>query len=171
MSGGGTNGPASIMSNYFAEHLSLAPLSTEAPELRPFTRLLAFSVALSMFHAADLRAQEYPEKTIRLISPAAPGGGNDIHDVRMDFDYTEALGAESPEAYERLLQDALLGDGTLFTRRDEVEVAWSIVDSILTAWQGAPPPFSYPQGSWGPYEADEIVAHDGHRWHVPDLVK
>ena len=66
------------MSNYFAEHLSLAPLSTEDPELRLFTRLLAFSVALSMFHAADLRAQEYPEKTIRLISPAAPGGGNDI---------------------------------------------------------------------------------------------
>jgi glucose-6-phosphate 1-dehydrogenase len=99
-----------------------------------------------------------------------PGSGMEIHDVQMDFDYNEAFGAEPPEAYERLLQDAMLGDGTLFTRRDEAEVAWSIVDPVLEAWRHAPMPFSYPQGSWGPDEADEFMSNDKRRWHQPQVL-
>jgi len=93
-----------------------------------------------------------------------PGAGMEIRDVQMDFDYTESYGGESPEAYERLLQDAMLGD--------EAEVAWSIADPILDAWQsrdvGAP--FSYPKGSWGPDEADEFLVRDRRRWHQPQIL-
>jgi glucose-6-phosphate 1-dehydrogenase len=99
-----------------------------------------------------------------------PGSGMEIHDVQMDFDYNEAFGAEPPEAYERLLQDAMLGDGTLFTRRDEAEVAWAILDPVLAAWRHGPMPFSYPRGSWGPDEADEFMANDKRRWHQPQLL-
>lgn len=96
-----------------------------------------------------------------------PGSGMDIRDVRMDFDYSDAFGAEPPEAYERLLRDALIGDGTLFTRRDEAEAAWSIADTVLEGWQDAPAPFSYKPKSWGPAEADQFMAADGRRWHEP----
>ncbi|MBV9469147.1 MAG: glucose-6-phosphate dehydrogenase [Abitibacteriaceae bacterium] len=96
-----------------------------------------------------------------------PGSGNDIRDVRMDFDYSDAFGAEPPEAYERLLRDALIGDGTLFTRRDEAEAAWSIADTVLEGWKNAPAPFSYKPKTWGPAEADEFMAEDGRRWHEP----
>lgn len=99
-----------------------------------------------------------------------PGSGMEIRDVQMDFDYAQNFGAEPPEAYERLLQDAMLGDGTLFTRRDEAEVAWSIMDSILNAWRGAPLPFSYPRGSWGPDEADDFLSNDKRRWHQPQVL-
>ncbi len=101
------------------------------------------------------------------VNAKVPGSGNEIHDVRMEYEYAESLDGEPPEAYERLLHDALLGDSTLFTRRDEVEVAWSIVDSILNAWKDAPPPHAYEQGSWGPQAADELIARDDHRWHRP----
>lgn len=96
-----------------------------------------------------------------------PGSGMEIRDVRMDFDYSETFGAEPPEAYERLLHDALTGDSTLFTRRDETEVAWSIVDSILEGWKRASLPFTYKPGTWGPDEVDEFLVRDGRRWHQP----
>jgi glucose-6-phosphate 1-dehydrogenase len=101
-----------------------------------------------------------------------PGSGMEIRDVQMDFDYSESYGGESPEAYERLLQDAMLGDGTLFTRRDEAEVAWSIADPILDTWQGKDvgSPFTYTRGSWGPEEADEFLAQDRRRWHQPQIL-
>ena len=100
-------------------------------------------------------------------------GGNEIRDVRMNFDYAETFGAEPPEAYERLLHDALIGDSTLFTRRDESEAAWGIVDPILEAWKKAPAPAQYAKGSWGPKEGDDFLARDGRRWHKPpvDVVK
>ena len=97
-----------------------------------------------------------------------PGSGTEIRDVRMDFDYTDAFDVTPPEAYERLLHDALRGDSTLFTRRDEVEVEWSIADPILNNWaRDDSPPFRYPQGSWGPDEANDFMARDGRRWHLP----
>lgn len=108
-----------------------------------------------------------PNDGYALRTNAKVPGSNEIRDVRMDFDYCETFGAEPPEAYERLLQDALVGDGTLFIRRDESETAWSIVDPILEAWEDAPPPFSYDAGTWGPVEADEFMARDGRRWHKP----
>ncbi|WP_165069365.1 glucose-6-phosphate dehydrogenase [Paludisphaera rhizosphaerae] len=95
-----------------------------------------------------------------------PGSRRRLQEVRMDFRYGTAFAAPPPEAYERLLLDVMLGDPTLFTRTDEVENAWRFVTSILDAWQqpDAPAPVTYPAGSWGPPEADELVRRDGARW-------
>jgi glucose-6-phosphate 1-dehydrogenase len=84
----------------------------------------------------------------------------------MDFTYGSAFNVDSPDAYETLILDALLGDASLFTRADEVEEAWSIVTPIIEAWLDMPPPDlpNYPAGSWGPPEADELMARDGRRW-------
>ena len=96
-----------------------------------------------------------------------PGGLLRIQPVKMDFHYGTSFGKASPEAYERLLLDAMSGDATLFARRDEVEGAWRFVDPIEEAWHTAecpPPLFEYPAGSWGPEEADELLARDGRKW-------
>jgi glucose-6-phosphate 1-dehydrogenase len=87
----------------------------------------------------------------------------------MDFRYGTAFAAASPEAYERLLLDALRGDQTLFTRKDEVEAAWKLVGGILQTIEApdAPPPFPYEAGTWGPPQADELLARDGHAWRRP----
>lgn len=105
------------------------------------------------------------------VNTKVPGSGMEIRGVNMDFDYHSAFGAEPPEAYERLIHDALLGDGTLFTRRDEVEVQWSISDAILRGWQKSsrePMPLAtYEPGTWGPQEAEDWMKNDGRYWHVP----
>ena len=96
-----------------------------------------------------------------------PGAAVRIEPVKMDFHYGTSFGKASPEAYERLLLDAMAGDATLFARRDEVEGAWTFVDHIEHAWHQAnnPPPLAfYPSGSWGPKEADELLARDGRAW-------
>ncbi len=87
--------------------------------------------------------------------------------VDMEFHYAESFeGTELPEAYERLLEDALAGDAALFTRADEVEAAWALIDPILNAWQNQKHPglVSYEPGSWGPREADAILADYGRAW-------
>jgi glucose-6-phosphate 1-dehydrogenase len=112
-----------------------------------------------------------PHDGFALRMNAKVPGSNEIRDVRMSFDYAETFGSEPPEAYERLLHDAIIGDSTLFTRRDESETAWAIVDPILEAWKDAPAPFSYEPGSWGPEEAKEFMARDGRLWHTPRLVE
>ncbi|MGI9086909.1 MAG: glucose-6-phosphate dehydrogenase [Chthoniobacterales bacterium] len=95
-----------------------------------------------------------------------PGTSFRIEPVKMDFHYGTSFGKPSPEAYERLLLDAMSGDATLFARRDEVEQAWEFIDKIEDAWHGkeAPPLFEHPAGSWGPDEADELLARDGRTW-------
>jgi glucose-6-phosphate 1-dehydrogenase len=95
-----------------------------------------------------------------------PGSRRRLQEVRMDFRYGTAFAVPPPEAYERLLLDAMLGDPTLYTRTDEVESAWRFITSILDAWHqpGAPAPVNYPAGSWGPHEADALIAGDGARW-------
>ena len=77
----------------------------------------------------------------------------------MDFRYGTAFAIPSPEAYERLLLDVMLGDPTLFTRTDEVDSAWQFITPILDAWAGpdAPRPVNYPAGTWGPAEADALI--------------
>ena len=84
----------------------------------------------------------------------------------MDFRYGTSFGVEPPEAYERLLLDCMLGDSTLFTRRDEVEVAWSLISAIHEGWtMVAPPQFpNYDAGTWGPERAHELMARDGRTW-------
>ena len=95
-----------------------------------------------------------------------PGLGMDVRSVTMDFTYGSAFNVDSPDAYETLILDALQGDASLFTRADEVEEAWSIVDPLIEAWSTAPEPSmpNYDAGTWGPPEADELLARDGRRW-------
>jgi glucose-6-phosphate 1-dehydrogenase len=83
----------------------------------------------------------------------------------MDFNYDVAFGSYSPEAYERLLLDAILGDSTLFIRDDEVEGAWRIIDSIEAGWAARTPALSfYPAGSWGPTEATALLERENRHW-------
>jgi len=87
----------------------------------------------------------------------------------MDFRYGAAFGSNTPEAYERLLLDAMRGEATLFTRRDEVEEQWEYMDHVFNAWtrEGNTPPPLYTAGSWGPEPADDLLARDGRRWRKP----
>src|SRR5467141_3754507 len=109
-----------------------------------------------------------PDEGISLRMMAKiPGTSLRIEPVKMDFHYGTSFGKASPEAYERLLLDAMSGDPTLFARRDEVEEAWAFIDPIEHAWsqkENAPPLCFYPAGSWGPEEADELLARDGRTW-------
>jgi glucose-6-phosphate 1-dehydrogenase len=95
-----------------------------------------------------------------------PGSRRRLQEVRMDFRYGTAFAVPPPEAYERLILDAMLGDPTLYTRTDEVESAWRFITSILDAWQEprAPRPVTYVAGSWGPAEGDALITADGARW-------
>jgi glucose-6-phosphate 1-dehydrogenase len=97
-----------------------------------------------------------------------PGPGMRVRPVDMSFMYKEAFGGASPDAYQRLLLDAMRGDSTLFTRTDEVETAWALVTPMLEEQQNnrADLP-TYPGGSWGPPEADALLEQDGHRWRKP----
>jgi glucose-6-phosphate 1-dehydrogenase len=85
----------------------------------------------------------------------------------MEFHYRSSFGDEVlPDAYERLLLDALHGDASLFTRHDEIEMAWQLIDPVVQGWESlaAPPLVTYEPGSWGPAEADELMARDGRVW-------
>lgn len=92
-----------------------------------------------------------------------------IRSVNMDFFYGSSFVREQPEAYERLLLDCMLGDSTLFTRRDEVEMAWEFVQGILDVWLAgsAEEMLLYEPGTWGPLSADEFIWKDGRRWRKP----
>jgi glucose-6-phosphate 1-dehydrogenase len=97
-----------------------------------------------------------------------PGAAMRIQRLQMHFDYAEAFGSAPPDAYQRLLLDAALGDATLFTRDDEVEAAWRFVSPILEgcAAQGPASLPTYPPGTWGPKAAEALIAADGNRWHM-----
>jgi glucose-6-phosphate 1-dehydrogenase len=109
-----------------------------------------------------------PDEGVHLRFEAkVPDKLNETRSVDMEFHYAETFGQTAiPEAYERLLLDALQGDASLFTRSDEVETAWSLIDPILHAWETeqAPSLAVYKPGSWGPPEADELLARDGRHW-------
>jgi len=109
-----------------------------------------------------------PDEGISLRMQAKiPGAAVRVEPVKMDFHYGTSFGKASPEAYERLLLDAMSGDATLFARRDEVESAWRFVDSIEAAWHqanAAPGIFGYEAGSWGPQEAEQLLERDGRAW-------
>jgi glucose-6-phosphate 1-dehydrogenase len=107
-----------------------------------------------------------PDEGVSLaIGAKVPGQGLQIRTVHMDFLYGGAFRTGMPEAYERLIVDALLGDGTLFTRADEVEEQWLLVDTIVSAWLRDRPFFpNYAAGTWGPPSADELMHRDGRSW-------
>jgi glucose-6-phosphate 1-dehydrogenase len=107
-----------------------------------------------------------PDEGVSLaIGAKVPGQGMTIRTVHMDFLYGGAFRTSLPEAYERLILDTLLGDGTLFTRADEVEEQWLLVDSIVAAWQRDRPSFpNYAAGTWGPPSGDDLLVRDGRSW-------
>jgi glucose-6-phosphate 1-dehydrogenase len=118
-------------------------------------------------NAITLRIQ--PEEGISLkFGAKVPSAGLRIRSVTMDFQYMTSFLVEAPEAYERLLLDCMIGDPTLFTRSDEVEAAWSLVDPIEDAWRnGRPPLETYAAGTWGPPSAEKLLQQDGREWHRP----
>jgi glucose-6-phosphate 1-dehydrogenase len=107
-----------------------------------------------------------PDEGVSLaIGAKVPGAGMTIRNVHMDFLYGGAFRTGLPEAYERLILDAMLGEQTLFTRTDEVEEQWSLVDAIIAAWRRDRPAFpNYAAGTWGPVSADELIVRDGRAW-------
>ena len=119
-------------------------------------------------NAITLRLQPNEGITLR-FNGKVPGSSMEIRPVRMHFSYDAEFGAYTPEAYERLLLEALAGDATLFIRRDEVEAAWSIVDPIREGWADRPLTERefYPAGTWGPPAADELLASRSHIWRNP----
>jgi glucose-6-phosphate 1-dehydrogenase len=117
--------------------------------------------------ALVLRIQPDEGITLR-FGAKVPGQAFRVRSVSMDFFYGAAFLEEPPEAYERLLLDALIGDPTLFIRSDEVAQAWRICDPLLTAWEEYDVPLAqYEAGRWGPAEADALLERDGRRWRRP----
>ena len=108
-----------------------------------------------------------PDEGIMLrFGAKVPGLGIDVRSVTMDFTYGSAFTVDSPDAYETLILDALLGDASLFTRADEVEGAWAHVTPIIDSWMDdGPPDFpNYEAGTWGPEAADQLLAREGRKW-------
>jgi glucose-6-phosphate 1-dehydrogenase len=107
-----------------------------------------------------------PDEGVSLaIGAKVPGQGMQIRTVHMDFVYGGAFRMALPEAYERLILDAMRGDATLFTRSDEIEEQWSLVDAVVATWSRDRPAFpNYAAGTWGPAAADELLRRDGREW-------
>jgi glucose-6-phosphate 1-dehydrogenase len=140
---------------------------------------IQFRVApLAMFRKATAGAETVPNMLILRIQPEEgislkfvskrPGSGMQLRPVSMDFNYGSSFGERSPSAYETLLLDAISGDATLYTRQDMVEASWTAVQPILDYW--ATQKFNFPNyaaGTWGPKEADEMLARWGHTWRKP----
>ncbi|HEY2901394.1 MAG TPA: glucose-6-phosphate dehydrogenase [Polyangia bacterium] len=115
-----------------------------------------------------------PDEGISLnFGSKLPGPAMEVAPVTMEFRYGASFGVEPPEAYERLILDCMLGDGTLFTRADEVEASWTWISRIHQHWAeqsgrpGAPPLPSYPAGTWGPEAAERLIDGDGRHWRRP----
>jgi len=120
-------------------------------------------------HRNEMILRIQPDDGITLrFGAKVPGQAFEVRTVAMDFTYKTSFIEESPDGYERLLLDAMVGDPTLFIRTDEVEQAWRIVDPILETWQVRNvEPCLYPAGTWGPAEADQLLVRDGRRWRTP----
>ncbi|MFM1984366.1 MAG: hypothetical protein RL723_801 [Actinomycetota bacterium] len=117
-------------------------------------------------NALVIRVQPDEGVTIRFGSKV-PGVGMQVRDVTMDFGYGHAFTEASPEAYERLILDVLLGDPPLFPRHEEVELSWKILDPIVSFWEKKGKPEQYRPGTWGPSSADAMMALDGREWRIP----
>lgn len=114
-----------------------------------------------------LKIRIQPDEGITLTFGAkVPGPTTNVKPVEMQFSYAQAFGKSSANGYERLLLDAMLGDGTLFAEREGVEATWALMTPILEAWKANPPKDfpNYPAGSWGPKAADDMLKRDGRSW-------
>ncbi|MGA4508582.1 glucose-6-phosphate dehydrogenase [Propionibacteriaceae bacterium G1746] len=117
-------------------------------------------------NALVLRIQPDEGITMR-FGAKVPSTQMEIREVSMDFDYGGSFTESSPEAYERLILDVLLGDPPLFPQREEVELSWQILDPFLDRWAEHGRPEGYAPGTWGPQSAVDMLARDGHTWRRP----
>jgi len=117
--------------------------------------------------ANQLVVRVQPDEGVTLrFGSKVPGSAMEVRDVSMDFLYGEAFTESSPEAYERLILDVLLGDATLFPRNQEVDASWRVIDQLEAFWASKSPE-KYRAGEWGPRGADEMLASDGRVWRRP----
>jgi glucose-6-phosphate 1-dehydrogenase len=141
----------------------IAVVFKRAPHL-PFTDTATEELGQN---AVVIRVQPDEGITMR-FGAKVPGAQMEVRDVTMDFGYGRAFTESSPEAYERLILDVLLGDPPLFPRHEEVELSWEILDPIERFWAGdGHGPEPYPAGGWGPSSADEMMRRDGRAWRMP----
>ncbi len=143
-------------------------------QFRPTPHVLFAAQCGQKLDANALTLRLQPNEGISLrFNGKIPGTTLGLRPVRMHFSYDSEFGAYTPEAYERLLLEAIAGDATLFIRRDEVETAWRIVDSIRKGWEGKALTNRefYSAGTWGPIAADDLLAQLGHTWHEPLVIK
>jgi len=140
----------------------LAVVFKRAPHL-PFTGSATEELGQNAF---VVRVQPDEGVTMRFGSKV-PGTAMEVRDVNMDFAYGDSFTESSPEAYERLILDVLLGDPPLFPRHEEVELGWKILDPILDHWAGRGVPDQYESGTWGPQSAVDMIARDGRVWRRP----
>ena len=143
-------------------------------QFKPTPHVLFAAQCANRIDANALTLRLQPNEGISLrFNGKVPGMSLGVRPVRMHFSYDSEFGAYTPEAYERLLLEAIAGDATLFIRSDEVETAWQIADSIRAGWEGNPLTNRefYSAGTWGPIAADDLLAQLGHRWHEPQGIK
>jgi len=136
-------------------------------EFQRVPHLLFAKTAVEELEPNALIIRIQPDEGFSLTFGAkAPTHDINVETAHMNFDYEMHFGSGTPEAYERLLLDAMLGDATLFTRADEIEEAWEIVDPLLEYWSKGGTPGTYASGTWGPRSADDLVSTK--RWHNPE---
>ncbi|NMN93534.1 glucose-6-phosphate dehydrogenase [Nocardiaceae bacterium YC2-7] len=140
----------------------IAVVFKRAPHL-PFDQTMTEELGQN---ALVIRVQPDEGVTIRFGSKV-PGSGMEVRDVNMDFSYGEAFTESSPEAYERLILDVLLGVPSLFPVNAEVELSWRILDPVLDHWAAGGKPEPYESGTWGPHSADEMLGRTGREWRRP----
>ncbi len=140
----------------------IAVVFKRAPHL-PFTDTATEELGQN---AIVVRVQPDEGITMRFGSKV-PGTAMEVRDVTMDFGYGNAFTESSPEAYERLILDVLLGDPPLFPRHEEVELSWNILDPVEAFWAKQKRPESYASGGWGPAGAEAMMQRDGRTWRMP----
>jgi len=129
-----------------------------------------FQRAIGVLSTNQLIIRIQPDEGILLkFDMKEPGAGFNVKNVNMDFHYKDLANTRVPSAYERLLQDVMLGDSTLFSRDDEVETAWKFLEPIQRAWMNNPAikVFGYPAGTWGPEHANDLIEEEGLTWRYP----
>jgi glucose-6-phosphate 1-dehydrogenase len=122
----------------------------------------------SNFNANHISICIQPDEGIHLRFEAkVPDSEQAMRSVNMEFHYRDSFGDQFPDAYERLLMEALNGDASLFTRSDGIEASWRVIDPVLAGWESQPelaPLATYDRGSVGPAEAEDLVHRDGRHW-------
>lgn len=140
----------------------IALVFKEAPH-QPFAEGMTSAMGNN---AVVIRVQP-DEGVLMRFGSKVPGSTMEVRDVNMDFSYAEAFTEESPEAYERLILDALLDESSLFPTNEEVELSWEILDPVLNYWEGHGRPDEYAAGTWGPESADRMLERSQRHWRRP----